>query len=148
MVQLDHFSKNVDNSEENVYISSKNADIFEQSKKEEIKKEKSILNESESNIKMLNRNIIESYTPPTLEEIQNYCKERNNNIDAERFLYYCQSRGWRINGEIITDWKAYLRGWEKLEDKYSKKEDEEFALLRTKETSEEFEKRMWEKMQA
>lgn len=144
LVQVGSFFKNVSNSEENVYISSENAYIFEQSREEESKEEKS--KEKKSIVKERESNQPEGFIPPSLEEIKTYCNEINSNIDGERFLYYCQSRGWRINGDYITDWRAYLRAWEKLERRNEKHEKKD-ELLRTEETSEEFEKIMWERMQ-
>lgn len=50
---------------------------------------------------------------PTLEEIQAYCDERNNGIDAERFLDYYTANGWvQGKGKPIKDWKATVRTWE------------------------------------
>ena len=33
------------------------------------------------------------FIKPTLEEVEEYCKERNNNIDAERFIDFYESKG-------------------------------------------------------
>lgn len=53
------------------------------------------------------------FCPPTLEEIQEYCRERNSTIDAEEFLDYNTARGWMIGKNKIKDWKAALRNWER-----------------------------------
>ena len=53
------------------------------------------------------------FVPPTLEEVKAYCAERQNNIDAERFVDYYQASGWMISrGQKVVDWKALLRSWE------------------------------------
>lgn len=49
---------------------------------------------------------------PTLDDIKDYCKERDNGVDADRFYNYYAARGWKINGETVYDWKALLRTWE------------------------------------
>lgn len=55
----------------------------------------------------------ESFTPPTLEEVATYCKERNNNIDPMQFIDYYGARGWRFNnGGKMKDWRATVRTWE------------------------------------
>ena len=55
----------------------------------------------------------ESFTPPTLEEVATYCKERNNNIDPMQFIDYYSARGWRFNnGGKMKDWRATVRTWE------------------------------------
>lgn len=56
------------------------------------------------------------FTPPTLEEVQVYCNERNNNIDAERFVDFYSSKGWMIGKNKMKDWKAAIRTWERESD--------------------------------
>jgi hypothetical protein len=54
------------------------------------------------------------FKPPTLEEVRAYCRERNNNVDAERFIDYYSANGWvQGKGKPIKDWKACIRTWEK-----------------------------------
>ena len=53
------------------------------------------------------------FVPPTLEEVQAYCKERNNCVDAERFIDFYSSKGWMIGKSKMKDWKASVRTWEK-----------------------------------
>lgn len=49
---------------------------------------------------------------PTIEQIKEYCSERNNKIDAETFFNYYQSKGWMIGKNKMKDWKACIRTWE------------------------------------
>lgn len=54
------------------------------------------------------------FTPPTVEEVRNYCQERNNGIDPERFVAYYTANGWvQSKGKPIKDWKACVITWEK-----------------------------------
>lgn len=53
------------------------------------------------------------FVPPTLEEVAAYCRERDNNIDAEAFLDFYESKGWMIGKNHMKDWKAAVRTWEK-----------------------------------
>lgn len=54
------------------------------------------------------------FTPPTVEEVRQYCEERKNGIDAERFIDYYTARGWELKqGQKIKDWKACIRTWER-----------------------------------
>ena len=50
---------------------------------------------------------------PSLEEVEAYCKERGNAIDAQFFFDYYSARGWKTGGTPIEDWKAIVRLWEK-----------------------------------
>jgi hypothetical protein len=52
------------------------------------------------------------FTPPTLEEVQAYCTERGNNVDAERFIDFYSSKGWMVGKNKMKDWKAAVRNWE------------------------------------
>jgi hypothetical protein len=53
------------------------------------------------------------FIPPTLEEVQAYCKERNNNVDAQKWHDFYQSKGWYVGKNKMKDWKACVRTWEK-----------------------------------
>lgn len=53
------------------------------------------------------------FIPPKIEEVQAYCKERNNNVDAERFIDYYTSNGWMVGKNKMKDWKSAVRTWER-----------------------------------
>lgn len=53
------------------------------------------------------------FTPPTVDEVQAYCKERKNNIDAQRFVDYYTANGWHVGRNVMKDWKAAVRTWER-----------------------------------
>lgn len=77
------------------------------------------LNTNKQNTNKQNTNENEKskrFTIPTLEEIQNYCNERQNIINPEYFLDYYTARDWKFNnGGKMKDWKATIRNWERLE---------------------------------
>lgn len=53
-----------------------------------------------------------TFTKPTVEEIDEYCKERKNNIEAQTFYDFYESKGWFIGDRKMKDWKAAVRNWE------------------------------------
>lgn len=57
------------------------------------------------------------FIPPTVEEIRQYCSERNNNVDAQAFIDFYDSKGWFIGKNKMKDWKAAVRTWERTERK-------------------------------
>ena len=63
------------------------------------------------------------FIQPTILEILEYCKERNNKVDAERFIDYYQSKGWLVGKTKMKDWKASVRTWEKNEQTNNKNEN-------------------------
>ncbi|MCR4779975.1 MAG: DUF6291 domain-containing protein [Ruminiclostridium sp.] len=52
---------------------------------------------------------------PTLREVEDYCRERNNGINAQKFFDYYSADGWKIGGRPVRDWKAVVRVWETRE---------------------------------
>jgi hypothetical protein len=53
------------------------------------------------------------FKKPNIEEVKNYCNERNNNIDPEAFIDFYKSKNWYIGKNKMKDWKAAVRTWEK-----------------------------------
>lgn len=61
------------------------------------------------------------FTKPTIEEIQDYCNERNNGINAEAFYDFYESKDWYVGKNKMKDWKACVRTWEKRNTKVETK---------------------------
>ena len=55
------------------------------------------------------------FTPPTLEEVTAYCKERNNSVNPQKFMDFYESKGWKVGNQSMKDWKACVRTWEQRE---------------------------------
>lgn len=79
----------------------------------------SILNEIKLNEIKLNNNQnlnnkykSKKFIKPTIEEIKNYCLERKNNVNPEKFLNYYEANGWKVGKNAMKDWKACIRTWE------------------------------------
>lgn len=53
------------------------------------------------------------FTPPSLQEVTSYCAERGNHVDAQRFVDYYTSNGWKVGKNQMKDWKAAVRTWER-----------------------------------
>ena len=74
-----------------------------------------------TNINITNTNITysnrERFKKPTLVEVKDYCLERDNNIDAEAFIDFYESKNFMIGKNKMKDWKAAVRTWEKREYK-------------------------------
>ena len=51
------------------------------------------------------------FIPPTKDEILDYCLENHYGIDVDRFHANYSSKGWKVNGQQIVDWKALVKRW-------------------------------------
>ena len=93
------------------------------------KEEKALLTTDLNNVYNLDTKCIHSidknsidkkrFVKPTLEQIKEYCLDRNNSVDSERFFNYYEANGW-VQGKSrkpIKDWKACIRTWEQTEKK-------------------------------
>lgn len=52
---------------------------------------------------------------PTVEEVSAYCRERGNTVDAQHFVDFYQSKGWKVGTQPMKDWRACVRTWEQRE---------------------------------
>ena len=55
------------------------------------------------------------FTPPSVEDVRAYCKERGNAVDPEAFVDFYTSKGWKVGKNPMKDWQAAVRTWEKSE---------------------------------
>ena len=55
---------------------------------------------------------VKRFAPPAIEEVEKYCRERGNNINAQYFIDYYSSNGWKVGKNPMKDWKATIRRWE------------------------------------
>jgi hypothetical protein len=53
------------------------------------------------------------FIEPTYIEILEYCAERKNGVDVNKFLNFYSSKGWMVGKNKMIDWKACIRTWEK-----------------------------------
>jgi len=70
------------------------------------------------------------FDAPTLENLSDYCLERQNSIDPQHFLDYYMANGWRVGRNAMKDWRAAVRTWEKNShggNANGSKRDQEFA---------------------
>lgn len=74
-----------------------------------IKKEKKDKKEKESRAKT------SVFTPPTLAQVEEYCRQRGNRVDADRFVDFYQSKGWMVGKNKMKDWQSAIRRWETSE---------------------------------
>ena len=56
------------------------------------------------------------FTPPSVDEVAAYCRERGNAVDAQRFVDFYASKGWKVGNAGMKDWHAAVRNWERQDN--------------------------------
>ena len=113
--------------EDNNYI--KRVNIYKQGSKQILTRVITLINTpnkekftDNTNINITNTNLTDSnkkalFKKPKLDEVENYCILRKNNIDAEAFIDFYESKNFMIGKNKMKDWKAAVRTWERREKK-------------------------------
>ena len=91
---------------------NKNKTIEIESREEEPRNsEREIQEETDTNVSVKKKSV---FTPPTVEEVSEYCFEQNLGIDPEAFVDYYNANGWMIGGKAhMKDWRAAARNWDR-----------------------------------
>lgn len=55
------------------------------------------------------------FHPPSVDEVRAYAIEKGYNVDAERFVDFYTSKGWKVGSAPMKDWKAAVRNWARSE---------------------------------
>jgi hypothetical protein len=53
------------------------------------------------------------FIAPSLQEVSDYCQERKNTVNPQKWMDHYQSNGWKVGRNSMKDWKAAIRTWEK-----------------------------------
>lgn len=73
------------------------------------------LNTKQSSTKKSNtkKSSTKRFIPPSLEEVEKYCQERKNNVDAKKFFDYFTASDWvDAKGNPVRNWKQKIITWE------------------------------------
>ena len=55
------------------------------------------------------------FSPPTASQVREYCTEKGYQVDADRFVDFYASKGWKVGNTPMKDWQAAVRTWAKKE---------------------------------
>ncbi len=55
----------------------------------------------------------EKFVPPTVDEVLRYCEANGHIVNAETFVNFYASKGWKVGKEGMKDWQAAVRTWAK-----------------------------------
>ena len=57
------------------------------------------------------------FVKPSVEEVTTYCREKGYGIDAQHFVDYYDSNGWKVGKNPMQDWRATVRSWARRDGK-------------------------------
>lgn len=56
------------------------------------------------------------FSPPSVEDVSAYADENGLALNADRFIDYYESNGWRVGSNPMRDWKAAARNWARRDE--------------------------------
>lgn len=62
------------------------------------------------------------FTPPTLEDLVDYCQANSLEVDEQAFIDYYESNDWKVGRNKMKDWKAAARNWSRRNKEASRKQ--------------------------
>jgi len=66
------------------------------------------------------------FEKPVLGDVVEYCNERKNNINPISFMSHYESNGWKVGKNLMKDWKAAVRTWEKNNESNGQRQNNGF----------------------
>ena len=73
--------------------------------------EPSQANSSQANSSQADEGAAKRFTPPSVQEVQEYAKTESLAIDADRFVDFYGTKGWMVGKNKMKDWQAAVRNW-------------------------------------
>ena len=101
-----------------VFCESKKSQEKEKEEDKDKEKEKEDLPEGSINCARTR----ERFIPPTLEEVREYCRERDLTVDPDAFYTYFSEGGWvDAKGQKVKSWKQKLLTWARFDTEHGEK---------------------------
>ena len=94
------------------------------------------IKENSNIINNITKRKVNRFVKPTLEEIENYIKEKNLSVDSKQFYEYFEEGDWiDSKGNKVKNWKQKLLTWNKF--KTGNKRDTQESFKKSQEASRE-----------
>ena len=61
------------------------------------------------------------FAPPSPQDVDNFAKEHGLELDAEAFVDFYASKGWKVGTTAMKDWHAAVRNWVRRQQGQAKK---------------------------
>lgn len=63
------------------------------------------------------------FTPPTKDDILNYCLDQGFGIDVDALFDYYSSKGWKVGNSPMKDWRAAVRNWARRDKSFTDRKE-------------------------
>jgi len=67
------------------------------------------------------------FSPPSVQEVSDYCLQRSNGINADSFINFYESKGWMVGKNKMKSWQAAIRTWEQRDNRNNGKGTDGFG---------------------
>ena len=93
--------------------------------------DKNVTSPIDKNVYYNNTSINTTFNIPTVDELEEYKKEKGYQCDVKQFFNYHESKGWIVGKVKMKNWKRALSFWESNNKKWSKKDGDKTTARAT-----------------
>lgn len=76
-----------------------------------------LLTEIRDLLKPKEKKAVKRFEKPSYMDVDVYCTIKNNGVDAQSFIDFYESNGWKVGKNPMKNWKAALTTWSKRNGK-------------------------------
>lgn len=72
---------------------------------------------------------VRRFTPPSVDEVREYCSEKGYTFDPEAFVAFYESKGWKVGRNPMKSWQAACTTWQKRQGERREASHDEYSNL-------------------
>lgn len=72
---------------------------------------------------------VRRFTPPSVDEVREYCSEKGYTFDPEAFVAFYESKGWKVGRNPMKSWQAACTTWQKRQGDRREAAHDEYSNL-------------------
>lgn len=72
---------------------------------------------------------VRRFTPPSVDEVREYCSEKGYTFDPEAFVAFYESKGWKVGRNPMKSWQAACTTWQKRQGDRKEASHDEYSNL-------------------
>jgi hypothetical protein len=72
---------------------------------------------------------VRRFTPPSVDEVREYCSEKGYTFDPEAFVAFYESKGWKVGRNPMKSWQAACTTWQKRQGERMEASHDEYSNL-------------------